>query len=73
MEEDPAKYVLGIEGSANKVGVGTFNHIQVSLISMVPFFPTLARLSSLLPEPVSCLDKLQNIIPKKSSPSSSKP
>jgi len=26
MEEDKPKYVLGIEGSANKIGVGKYKH-----------------------------------------------
>lgn len=69
MEEGSAKYVLGIEGSANKVGVGTFSYNQASSISRARFFPILARLSSLLLELVSCPEKPQSTIRKKSSAS----
>lgn len=40
MEDNETKYVLGIEGSANKVGVGTSQTIQASSISKEIYFPT---------------------------------
>jgi len=61
---------LGIEGSANKIGVGKFLNLetlhfnffnQVSLIARAKSFLTLVKPSSLLPEPVFSPEKQLNI------------
>lgn len=68
MEEDKPKYVLGIEGSANKVGVGKSITIQASWTFKEIYSPTLARHLSLLQALASSQDKQPSIIPNKLSP-----
>ena len=41
--EEAKKYVLGIEGSANKVGIGTSNPTKASLTSKEISYPILER------------------------------
>ena len=41
--EEAKKYVLGIEGSANKVGIGTSNPTKASLNSKEISYPILER------------------------------
>jgi hypothetical protein len=43
--EEAKKYVLGIEGSANKVGIGTSNPTKASLTSKEISYQILERLS----------------------------
>lgn len=61
-EEHKPKYVLGIEGSANKVGVGNHSNIKGSWTSVATFSPTLAKHLLHHLELDSFPDKQQNII-----------
>ena len=63
--EEAKKYVLGIEGSANKVGIGTSNPTKASLTSKEISYPILERLSWHLQEQASYQGKQHSITQKK--------
>ena len=63
--EEAKKYVLGIEGSANKVGIGNTNLTKASLTFKEISYRILERPSSHLQEQASYLEKQHSIMQKK--------
>lgn len=63
--EEARKYVIGIEGSANKVGIGNLNRIKELLTSKETSYLIPERLSLHLLEQASYLEKQPNIMQKK--------
>lgn len=63
--EEAKKYVLGIEGSANKVGIGTLNKTKVLSTFKETLYLILEKLSLHLQEQASCQEKQHSIMQKK--------
>jgi hypothetical protein len=65
MESDKPRYVIGIEGSANKVGIGIHQEMKESSIFKGISFQTQEKLLSLLRALDFCRDKQPTTMPNK--------